>query len=76
MDRELFNRLGTKGCRKKNRNEMPEAEKKLWFKIRKNQLGVKFRRQHGIGSFIVDFYVPALNLIMSNPLAPAKLFQT
>jgi very-short-patch-repair endonuclease len=64
MDRELFNQLGNKKFRQKNRNNMPEAEKKLWFKIRKKQLGVRFRRQHGIGPFIVDFYAPSLKLVI------------
>ena len=28
----------------------------LWSKLRRIQLGVKFRRQHSIGSYILDFY--------------------
>lgn len=34
---------------------MTDAELKLWRELRLRQLGVKFRRQHPIGSFIVDF---------------------
>lgn len=34
---------------------MTEAEKKLWYKLRSRQLGVKFRRQQQIGKYIVDF---------------------
>jgi len=34
---------------------MTEAEKKLWNRIRNKQSGVKFRRQHAIGDYIVDF---------------------
>ena len=34
---------------------MTGAEKALWNKLRANQLGVKFRRQHVIGRYIVDF---------------------
>lgn len=30
-------------------------ERKLWNLIRNNQLGVKFKRQHPIGDYIVDF---------------------
>ena len=37
------------------RNEMTDAEQKLWRAIRGNQLGVKFRRQHPIANFIADF---------------------
>jgi len=32
-----------------------EAEKLLWEKLRNKQLGVKFRQQHVINKFIVDF---------------------
>jgi very-short-patch-repair endonuclease len=39
------------------------AEKKLWSALRNGQLdGVKFRRQHPVGGFIVDFYCPAARL--------------
>ena len=39
------------------RNNMTEAEKLLWEKLRNKQIeGLKFRRQHAIGQFIVDFY--------------------
>jgi very-short-patch-repair endonuclease len=37
------------------RKNMTDAEQKLWFKLRKKQLGVKFRRQQLIGRYIVDF---------------------
>ncbi len=37
------------------RNNLTEAEKKLWYFLRNNQLGVKFRRQQPIGKYIVDF---------------------
>lgn len=37
----------------------------LWAKLRLNQIyGLKFRRQHGIGSYIVDFYCPERRLII------------
>lgn len=46
------------------RNPTP-AEAKLWSRIRKRQLaGFKFRRQHIIAGFIVDFYCPTLELIV------------
>jgi len=35
---------------------MTDAEKKLWSNLRNRQLkGLKFRRQHVIGQYIVDF---------------------
>lgn len=37
------------------RKESTKSEKKLWMFIRKNQLGVHFRRQVPIGNCIVDF---------------------
>jgi very-short-patch-repair endonuclease len=41
---------------KELRQKQTEAEKVLWFKLRDRQLnGAKFRRQHRIGSYIVDF---------------------
>ncbi|MCB9369547.1 MAG: DUF559 domain-containing protein [Calditrichaeota bacterium] len=43
-----------KNARAMRSNQTP-AEKALWKKIRGNQLGTKFRRQHPIGKYIVDF---------------------
>ena len=35
---------------------MTDAERKLWTAVRKRQLcGVRFRRQFGVGPYIVDF---------------------
>lgn len=38
-----------------NRKNPTEAEEKLWQEIRNQKLGFKFRRQHAISRFIVDF---------------------
>ncbi|MCX7841129.1 MAG: endonuclease domain-containing protein [Anaerolineae bacterium] len=39
------------------RRPMTPAEAKLWSRLRNRQLGgFKFRRQHPIGNYIVDFY--------------------
>jgi len=43
---------------------MPEAEKQLWLRIRKKQLGMKFRRQHGVGRYIADFYCSEHKLVI------------
>jgi len=43
---------------------MPEAEKQLWQRIRKKQLGMKFRRQHGVGRYIADFYCSEYKLVI------------
>ena len=37
------------------RQNPTEAEKIIWFMIRNNQLGYKFRRQQPIDHYIVDF---------------------
>jgi very-short-patch-repair endonuclease len=41
------------------------AEALVWKKLRKRQLGgLKFRRQHIIHAYIVDFYCPAARLVI------------
>jgi very-short-patch-repair endonuclease len=34
---------------------MTDGERRLWSRLRSEQLGVKFRRQHPIGSYVLDF---------------------
>ncbi|KGT48719.1 endonuclease domain-containing protein [Acinetobacter sp. HR7] len=47
------------------RNNMTEAEKLLWSKLRGKQiLGLQFYRQKPILNYIVDFYCPAANLVI------------
>ncbi len=48
---------------KLRKNSTPQ-ETLLWSGIRKKQLGCKFRRQHSIGNYIVDFYCPEKKLII------------
>jgi len=60
---ELFNKKFLKQHRRNLRNDMPDAEKKVWRLLQGKSLdGYKFRRQHGIGPYIVDFYCPKLQL--------------
>jgi leucyl-tRNA synthetase len=40
---------------KQMRKDFTEAENHLWQEVRGNKLGVKFRRQHPIENYIVDF---------------------
>ena len=40
---------------KRMRADPTEAEQRLWAGLRNQQLGFKFRRQHRIGGYIVDF---------------------
>jgi very-short-patch-repair endonuclease len=37
------------------RKTMTDVERKLWSRLRSNQLGVKFRRQVPFGTYIADF---------------------
>ena len=47
------------------RKEMTDVERILWQKIRNRKIsGFKFRRQHPIGQFIVDFFCPEKDLII------------
>jgi len=42
---------------------MPKPEQILWYWLRNNNLkGCKFRRQYGVGNFVLDFYCPKLRL--------------
>ena len=38
------------------RREMGEAEKRLWKRLRCNQIGFHFRRQAPVGPYFLDFY--------------------
>ena len=36
----------------------------MWFKIRNNKIGCKFKRQYSIGGYILDFYCSEFKLII------------
>lgn len=40
------------------------AETRLWALLRGSRLGVRFRRQHAVGQFIVDFYCASVCLVI------------
>jgi very-short-patch-repair endonuclease len=45
------------------RKEAPVPERLLWSRLRAGQLaGVRFRRQHPLGPYILDFYCASRNL--------------
>ncbi len=44
------------------RREATPQEIILWSRLRNNQLGYKFRRQHSIEKYILDFYCPVKKL--------------
>jgi len=47
------------------RLRMTDAEHRLWFRLRRKQLhGVQFYRQKSLGEYVVDFYAPAVGLVV------------
>ena len=45
------------------RLRMTDAERVLWSALRRDQLGgLRFRRQHAVGPFILDFYCASAKL--------------
>ncbi len=45
------------------RHNMTSAERILWKRLKNKQLdGWRFRRQHGYGDYVLDFYCPVLKL--------------
>jgi acetylglutamate kinase len=46
------------------RNRMTLAEEKLWHSIRINEWRLKFRRQHPIANYVVDFYCHPIKLVI------------
>jgi cyclase len=46
------------------RKNMTDAEKVLWFHLKQNFEGFKFRRQHPLGIYIADFYSHKVKLII------------
>ena len=61
----IFNKKEYKQRRATLRNRITKAEFLLWSQLKNKQLkGYKFRRQHGINNYIVDFYCPTLRLVI------------
>ena len=59
----IHNRERLRVLRRALRNNATNAEAILWRYLKRRQLkGRKFRRQHSIGPYIVDFYCPAEKL--------------
>jgi imidazole glycerol-phosphate synthase subunit HisF len=47
---------------KELRNQPTDAERILWMHVRTRPAGYKFRRQHPVGNYILDFYCHQLKL--------------
>ena len=62
---KFHNRNYLRDIRKSNRNSLTPAEAILWKQLKGRKLkGRKFRRQHSIGNYIVDFYCASEKLII------------
>lgn len=60
---QLHNKEIFKELRRSLRNNATPAEKRLWMCLKDSQLdGRKFRRQHGFGKYVMDFYCPSERL--------------
>ncbi|NEO40320.1 MAG: endonuclease domain-containing protein [Moorea sp. SIOASIH] len=55
----------TEQAARRLRQNLTPAEAQLWSALRGRQLaGLKFRCQHPVGRFIVDFYCPSCKLVI------------
>jgi len=60
---EKFNPHSQKELRHSLRTHATAAECVLWKLLKRSQVdGLKFRRQHGIGPYVMDFYCPSIKL--------------
>jgi len=62
--KKIFTKFTLKERRQNLRKNMTDTESLLWDKLRNKKLGLKFRRQHSIGIYIVDFYCKEKSLII------------
>jgi very-short-patch-repair endonuclease len=59
----IYNNPANKALRRNLRKNQTDAERKLWSILRAKQInGLKFFRQYGVGSYILDFYCPQCRL--------------
>lgn len=62
---KFFNLSKYKEKRQELRNLSSKAEQLLWIKLKDSRfLDLKFRRQHGIGRYVADFYCTKLRLVI------------
>ncbi|MDD5396673.1 MAG: endonuclease domain-containing protein [Candidatus Moranbacteria bacterium] len=60
----VHNIKAKENTRKKLRESATPQEIILWSRLRRNQLGHRFRRQHSVGKYIVDFYCSEKKLVV------------
>ena len=57
--------VGVRDAARAFRQELTPAEQALWERLRDRRLqGLKFRRQHPLHGFVLDFYCPTANLVI------------
>ncbi len=62
-DLDIHNLPNRKNLRREMRSSLTPAEAALWRILKDSGLdGRKFRRQHSVGGYILDFYCPAEKL--------------
>ena len=61
---KIFNKKEMLRVRRDLRSNLTLAEAILWNLLKDSQLGFKFRRQHSIGNYIVDFYCREKKLVL------------
>src|SRR3989344_2464879 len=62
--KKLHNIYGLREHRKELRKNPTPQEEKLWWYLRGKNLGFKFRRQHSIGGYVVDFFCKEKSLVI------------
>lgn len=62
---KIHNRWPLKKIRRRLRKKETEAEELFWQRVRNKKVnGLKFKRQHSICNYIVDFYCPSEKIII------------
>lgn len=62
---KLFNRDRSRLTRRTLRQQMPQPERLLWYRLRDRRFSqFKFRRQFSIDRYVVDFFCPQANLVI------------
>lgn len=61
----IYNQRRQKDLRRELRKDQSSVERLLWSRLRNRQLlDFKFRRQYGIGAFVVDYCCPDCKLVI------------
>ena len=64
MPDHVHNLKSFRQARQDLRKNMTTQETALWDKLRRKSFSHKFKRQHSIGNFVVDFYCSAKKLVI------------